>query len=293
MTLLLVANALWGSSYVVVKVALEEIPFPVLAAARYVVATLALWGLHLITRQGRTFPVRQDAIKLLALGIIGVAAHGLLGYWGVSLTTATDASLMIVGEVIFTTLLAVAIAGDYVGRPRVVGMAAGVVGVVVLVLGSAGQPLESAPNRPLGDILILTALAFEAVFTVLGTTLTRRYDPLVVLTLSLTGSCVVWLPLIGWYALQGRLVMPSPLALAGVLYLALVASVLCYLIWFAVLRIAGPTLGALSLLAQPLVGAVLGISLLADPVLPSTLIGGACVLLCLALAPQRGRTSSA
>ena len=42
-------------------------------------------------------------------------------------------------------------------------------------------------------------------------------------------------------------------------------------------------MGALSLLAQPVVGALLGIFVLGDPVLPSTLAGGMCVLLCLAV----------
>lgn len=290
MALLVLANALWGSSYVVVKVALEEIPFPLLAALRYLIASIVLTAVVLIRRH--KLPAIQDSRRLLALGVFGVAVHGLFGYWGISLTTATDASLMIVGEVIFTTLVAVALAGELLSTVRGVGLAIGVVGVVVLILGSAGQELSTAPNRPVGDLLILTGLAFEAFFTVLGTNLTRRYDPLVVLMLSFGGSCLIWLPVIGWYAVNGNVSLPSPLAISGVLYLALVNSVGCYLIWFGVLRFAGATLGALSLLAQPVVGAILGVALLSDPVLPSTLIGGACVLICLIIAPLSARSTS-
>jgi drug/metabolite transporter (DMT)-like permease len=78
--------------------------------------------------------------------------------------------------------------------------------------------------------------------------------------------------------------MPSPAASAGVLYLAGVVSVLCYLIWFGVLRHVGATLGGLTLLAQPVVGAVLGILLLGDQVTFTTFLGGGCVALCLLLA---------
>jgi drug/metabolite transporter (DMT)-like permease len=110
--------------------------------------------------------------------------------------------------------------------------------------------------------------------------------------LAFGGSCLVWLPVIGWYAVNGAITVPSPLAISGVLYLALVNSVACYLIWFGVLRFAGATLGALSLLAQPVVGALLGVAVLSDPVLPSTLIGGACVLICLIVAPLSATSGS-
>jgi drug/metabolite transporter (DMT)-like permease len=197
-----------------------------------------------------------------------------------------------VGEVLFTAALAVILAGEHLNTFRRVGLVTGLVGVVVLIAGGASDSLPLAPARPLGDVLILAGLGFEAAYTVLGTRLTHRYDALTVLTLSVSGSCVVWLPVIVWYAAQGTLRLPGPTALAGVLYLALVNSVACYLLWFSVLRRAGASLGALSLLAQPVVGALLGIFALGDPVLPSTLIGGACVLVCLLLASvrDRGRT---
>jgi drug/metabolite transporter (DMT)-like permease len=289
LALLVLANALWGSSYVVAKVALEEISAPLLAALRFSLAAVVLWAVLAWRLRPLPLPSTGDTLRLLALGLLGVAANALLGYWGISLTTATDASLMIVGEVLFTTLLAMALAGERLGLPRGIGLASGLVGVVVLIVGSGGQSSASAPARQLGDVLILTGLAFEAVYTVLGTRLTRRYDPLMVLTLSISASCLVWLPIIAWYVVRSEMGMPSPVAVTGVVYLGLVNSVACYLIWFSVLRTAGPTLGALSLLAQPVVGALLGILVLGDPVLPSTLIGSACVLACLALAPLRSR----
>jgi drug/metabolite transporter (DMT)-like permease len=283
--LLLLANGIWGSSYVVVKMALEEIPPPLLAGLRYTLASLVLWAIVAARLRGTKLPTRHDSLRLLVLGAVGVAVHGWLVFWGISLTTATDASLMIVGEVLFTTLLAIAIAREALGLPRGLGMAIGLLGVVILIAGASGEPLATAPARAVGDLLILAGLGFEACFTVLGTRLTQRYDPLVVLTLSLSGSCAVWVPVIAWFVAAGNLAPPSVAAIGGVVYLALLNSVVCYLIWFGVLKTAGATLGALSLLAQPVVGSLLGIFALGDPVLPSTLVGGACVLVCLVLAP--------
>ena len=281
--LLVLANALWGSSYVVAKIALQEISPPILAALRFGLAAVVLW-LILIARGGVRLPPRRDLLRLLALGAVGIALSGVLGYTGVGLTTATDASLLIVGEVLFTTLLAITLIGERIDRTRGAGLAIGLLGVVVLIVGGASSAAEGGVSRALGDVLILVGLAFEAAHTVLGTRLTHRYNPLTVLTLSLTGSCLVWIPLLGWYALSGELRMPGPRATAGVVYLALVTGVACYLLWFSVLRRAGATLGAMSLMAQPVVGALLGIWLLGDPVTASTVIGAACVVVCLFLA---------
>ena len=286
--LLVAANALWGSSYVVAKVAMDAIPPPLLAALRFTLAAVALWLILLTLDKTRKFPSPADAFRLLGLGAVGIGANGLLGYWGVSLTTATDAALLIVGEVLFTTALSVLLTSDRLTPLRGIGLLIGVAGIVVLVLGGATAPATSAaPNRVLGDLLILAGLAFESAHTVLGTRLTQRYDPLTVLTLTVTGSCVLWLPTIGLYVFGHTPRMPGATAVAGVLYLALVASVACYLVWFSVLQRSGATLGALSLLAQPVVGAALGIMLLGDALTGTTLIGGACVLACLILASIR------
>jgi drug/metabolite transporter (DMT)-like permease len=290
--LLVLANALWGSSYVVAKVAMEEIPPPLLAALRFTLAAIALWCI-IATRTHPKFPTPADAARLMLLGAIGIGANGLLGYWGVNLTTATDAALLIVGEVLFTTVLAIALTSDRLSRPRAAALLIGLIGVLVVIVGGAtSQPTAEAPARALGDVLILCGLAFESAFTVLGTRLTQRHEPLTVLTLSITGSCLLWLPVIGFFVLRSGIGLPSPGASAGVLYLAGINSVVCYLVWFGVLRYAGATLGALSLLAQPVVGATLGILLLGDPLTLSTLTGAFCVLACLALAAWRTRSES-
>jgi drug/metabolite transporter (DMT)-like permease len=290
---LLLTNAVWGTSYAVAKVALAEIPAPLLGALRITIASTVLWAVLLtLARRDRPvalepppLPPARDALRLAGLGLLGVSANALLGTWGISLTTATDASLMIVGEVIFTVLLAALLAGERLGRRRGLGIGVGIVGVVVLVGGSAGpaDELVTAGARAAGNLLILTGLFFESAYSVLGAKLARAYRPLAVLALSFGGSLLVWLPLLAAYGSAGRLAGISLAAWGGVLYLALITSAAGYLIWFAVLRHAGASLGAISLLAQPLVGATVGIGLLGDPAGPATVLGGSLIVACLVL----------
>lgn len=277
---LIFINILWGSSYTVAKVALVEIPPTLLGAARWTTATLILWLIYGWQRwRLNRSPDRasgaihntvaaRDRARLFALGAFGIGLAYLIDYIGINLTTATDASLMIIGEVIFTSLLATWLTHDPLGRTKVAGMVTGALGVLILVLGhmTEGSAGDRGWLRAVGDLLILVTLALQAVYTVLGTDLARKVPPLTVLTYVCTGSLLVWVPTVIWHVAAGT--MPTALslkALGGVLYLALVTSVFCNAVWFTISSRIGAGLSAISLFAQPLVGSFLGLVLLNEP----------------------------
>ena len=301
--LLILANVLWGSSYAVVKVALREVPPPLLGSLRVILALLLLWPLLLwrMRRAGLAalaLPGEQaergDLLRLAGLGLIGVAASYLLDYWGISLSTATDASLMIIGEVIFTALLAAWLAAERLGWRKLLGIACGAAGVIVLVISNAqGGGSSGGWLHAFGNLLILACLFCESIFTVLGAKLARRYTPLAVLTIANTGSLLVWLPLLLWYIATGRFPALSSAAIFGVIYLAAVVSALCYLLWFSVLRYAGAAAGAISLFVQPLVGSLLGLLLLGDPLTLGLVAGALLVFVALYFTsvPERGEVA--
>jgi drug/metabolite transporter (DMT)-like permease len=296
--LLVFANVLWGSSYVVAKVALLEVPPPLLGALRVSLASAILWPFLIWRSWVGGVGARRliepmplgDALRLAGLGLLGVGASYLLDYWGIGLSTATDASLMIIGEVIFTALLAALLAGERLGLRKRAGVLVGAAGVLILVLGNApvGEP-GAGWARAIGDGLILACLLCESIYTVLGAGLARKYQPLTVLTLANTGSLLIWLPILIWYAATGRFPTLSLAAVAGVVYLAAITSALCYLIWFSVLRAAGSSIGAVSLFVQPLVGSLLGLALLGDPLTAALLAGAGLIFIALYLmtVPER------
>ncbi|MEZ4867568.1 MAG: DMT family transporter [Caldilineaceae bacterium] len=281
-------NILWGSTYAITKVALEEIPPPLLGACRWTFATLLLWLIHgWLVRQeakNRAVPVeivtRRDKLRLIGLGVLGIGVAYLIGYFGFNLTTATDASLMIIGEVIFTSLLATWLTHDPLGRWKVIGMALGAGGVAILVFGHLAGASGGGQGvaRALGDLLILVTLALQALYTVLGVDLARRYRPMTVLTYVCTGSLVIWIPIMLWYLVNGLWPVALSLrAMGGVLYLAVIASVFCNFVWFSIASRIGAGLSAISLFAQPLVGAFMGLVFLHEP-LTRSLVSGAVLI---------------
>lgn len=294
--LLILANVFWGSSYVAAKVALRDLPPPLLGALRVTGATALIWlaalpawrahGWGGVSRRVAAVP-RRDALRLAGLGAGGLAADYLLGYQGISLTSATDASLMIIGEVIFTTLLAVLLLGERLSRRKLLGIGAGVAGVAALVLGGGAGGAGGA--RALGDALILCGLLAAALYSVLGAGLARRYAPIAIMAYAHAGSMLVWAPVLAWYALRGFPTLHWPAA-ASVAYLALVTSLLCYLIWFAAAPVVGADRGAVTLFVQPLVGALLSLLLLREPLTSARMAGAALIFVALycTTVPARG-----
>lgn len=290
--ILILINILWGSSYGITKIVLAEVPPLLFGALRWILGAAVLWliQLWLWWRQSQSQPrpagvrasnvSRADGLRLVGLGIMSMGLAFILAYTGINLTTATDAALMVSAEVFFTSLLAAWLAKEALGGWKLLGMVLGATGVTILVLGhvTGDNSGDNGWARALGDVLILVNLTMQATYTVLGTGLARKYPPITMLTYVCTGSLLVWVPILLWYIFSGS--FPATLSLGtigAILYLTLITSLLCNLIWFTISSRIGAGLTAISLFAQPLVGSLVGLVFLDEPLTTSLLVGAALV----------------
>jgi drug/metabolite transporter (DMT)-like permease len=141
-------------------------------------------------------------------------------------------------------------------------------------------------------MLLLVALFCQALYTVVGAGLARRYPALTVLAHVYGGSMLVWIPLLIWYIISGQFPAASQAAWTGVVYLALFPTIISMLIWFAVLRTVGTNVGAISLFVQPLVGMFLGLVVLGDPLTPGLAVGATLIFAAIGLTTIQGGTRS-
>jgi O-acetylserine/cysteine efflux transporter len=160
LALTLAVVAMWGYSFVPIKVALNEVPPFTLAAVRFFIAAVPM-----------VLFVRPPAMPwqgVFAYGFaIGVCQFGLL-FLGIKLgMPAGLSSLVIQMQVFFTIGLAVAFAGDHVRRHNLVGGAIATVGIVVL----AGYKLASGMT---GTMLGFAAIIASAVAWAVGNVVAKR-----------------------------------------------------------------------------------------------------------------------
>jgi drug/metabolite transporter (DMT)-like permease len=275
---LLVANLVYATSYVVTRVALDHLPPAFLALGRLTIAAAVLWPV-VRTLESSTAPGRRDAWRIAAMGAVGFAGAYACSHWGLARSTATNAALLIIVEPVSIMLLSPPLLGERLRRREAIGATVALVGVVLVVLnGVPGLTHALAPHWR-GDLLLVLAGVAYGAYTLIGRDVLARTSPLVVTARSIAWGAVVMVPLAVAEWLAGARPAPSVGAVAGLLYLAVVITALGYLVWNWVLaRVSAPR-ASIFLTVQPIGGAVLGAVLLGEPLTAFTLAGAALIVL--------------
>jgi drug/metabolite transporter (DMT)-like permease len=148
-------------------------------------------------------------------------------------------------------------------------------GVVVVLLE---RGLHLAPGQFTGDILVLIAVVAWAYYTVLGKPLIRKYGAVVVTARAMTYGTLLFLPLGAWSLRGFAPTAVSTEAWVGLLYCALITSVIVYTLWYWALHFIDAARVAVFNNIQPVVAALLGWWLLQEAISPTFIAGGVLVV---------------
>jgi drug/metabolite transporter (DMT)-like permease len=281
------ANVVYGTSYVAARVTLDSVPPTTLATLRLVIGALVLASL---ARPRPSDPAlsRDDRRAIAWMGILGFAGAYAFSNWGIARSTATNAALLIVVEPVSMMLLSPLALGERLTRREAVGAALAIAGTVLVVVnGIPGVTARLAPHWR-GDALLVLAGVAYASYSIFGRRVLARHAAIGITLRSLVWGAATLLPLalIEWAA--GARPAWTPTAIAGTLYLAIVITALGYLVWNWALRFVPAPQAAIFLNVQPIVGALLGVMLLAEPLTVFTVVGGVGIVAGLAVAFGRG-----
>jgi O-acetylserine/cysteine efflux transporter len=267
---LVTAGLLWGTTVPLSKVALQWLQPGWLTAVRFGLAALILLA---VTPRAR---LRAACSPLmLASGAIGYGGSVVLQNAGITRTSVTHAALLIGTTPVLVAVIA-AVWQKAVARPIAwAGFALSLAGVV-LVAGGGGGGASMA-----GDVLVVLSLLIGATFTVAQGRLLRGRDPVAVTAVQFIGAALVAVPFSA--ATEGLPAAPPSLSVV-LITLALAAGTLLPFTLFAYgqSRVAPEVAGAF-LNIEPLVGAVAGIVVFADPFGPAQAAGGAAIIVGIAL----------
>ncbi len=279
---LLVANIVYGTSYVATRVTLGSVPPATLALLRLVLGSLVLLPLARLDPVGPPLS-RGDRWKIAWMGVLGFAGAFVLANWGIAASTATNAALLIVVEPVSLMLLGPLLLGERLARREAVGATLAVAGAVLVVVNGIPGVTETFAPHWRGDVLlILSGLAYAS-YSLFGRDVLGRHGPLRVTAWSILWGVAALLPLAAAEWADGRRPVWTRAAVAGTLYLALVITAFAYLAWNWALRRVEAARAAIFLNVQPVVGALLGVALLGEPLTAFTLGGGALIVTGLAI----------
>ncbi len=277
--LLILANVLWACSYVAAKVALRDVSVNLMLALRMGMAALVLLPL-LIARRDELKLTRKDLPQLALLALVGFVINKLLEYGGLALTTASDVALLITSESIYTAALSWLLLRERFRPLTGAALLLGFAGVYLIIERSLipNLPVGGGAWRVVGDLLVVLALIFEALYTVRGKALLVKHSPLLVTAAAIVGSMVFWLPLGSWEVLHSgwpTISLPGWLAIG---WMAIMSTAIAYLLWFQGLAKVEGSAAASALFIQPLLGTLLALVLLGDQLTPTTIIGGILII---------------
>ena len=278
--MLIIANTLWAASYVAAKFVLRDISVNLMLALRMSISALVLLPLLIALRKELNL-TRKDIPQLALLALAGFVINKILEYGGLALTTASDVALLITSESIFTAALSWILLRERFKRMTGAALLLGLLGVYLIVERSLVPNIPSGGGvlRIIGDLMVVLALLLEAFYTVRGKALLVKHPPLLITAASIVGSMLFWGPSAAWEILTTGW---HPLGLAawlGVLWMALMSTVVAYFAWFRGLASVDGSAAASALFVQPLLGTVLAIVLLNEQLTPMTVIGGMLIML--------------
>lgn len=277
--LLITANILWASSYTAAKFVLHDASVNEMNALRMSIAALILIPLLIIKRKDLRL-TRYDIPQLALLALVGFVINKMLEYGGLALTTASDVALLITSESIYTAALSWLVLRERFRWWTMGALLLGFFGVYLIVERSLVPNIPSGGGalRIVGDLLVVLALIFEAFYTVRGKALLVKHSPLLITAAAIVGSMVFWLPIMGWELVTSGWHPLGALAWGGLIWLALLSTVVAYLAWFQGLAKVDGSAAASTLFIQPLLGTLLAILLLHEQLSPMTLVGGLLII---------------
>jgi drug/metabolite transporter (DMT)-like permease len=268
---------IWGLSFVAASVALTTLSPVLLATVRFVIASALFLPVIVgeLRRGSRPNPI--DLKEMASLGLLSISLYFWLQYTGVKYAGAGVSSLLVVGFIpILTGVASSVILGEAFSRPKVVGSAAGFLGVALITV-----PKATGVNLDPGFLFGVVCLLGNAVCWSLYSTLSRRLmqrtgSPLLVTAYVTVFGTLALLPLSlssDWAALR----LLSQAQWLSVIYLAVVCSGGGYLLWNYALSRLESVRAAVWLYLEP-VAAFIGEALLLG-VVPDALTAGGGLLI--------------
>jgi drug/metabolite transporter (DMT)-like permease len=240
---------LWGSSFALLKLGLEEISPMNLAFLRFLlVLPFFIAFTYFKDKQAFEKSILKDWKILLALGLTGITLSNTFQNVGLQFTTASNSSLIISADPIFIALLDHFYLKEKMTRKRVFGIILAFSGIILIMKPSR---LTFNPMGVVGDLLCLGASFSWALYSVVGKKVVAKYGAQRVTMFSMIFGTLFLFPI--------TLVFEKP-ALPTTLwlwFLLLILSLLCsgvaYLFWFKALEDISPTKAGIFLFFLPII----------------------------------------
>lgn len=266
---------IWGSTWLFIKLGLQDLPPLTFAGIRFVIACVILFSL--IGTRGIRLPANGRDWGLLAItGVLSFSLNYGLVFWGEQYISSGLAALLQSTLPAFGLVFAhFHLPGERMTWSKILGVVLGVLGVAVVF----SNQLAIAGGKALaGSIALVLSAMFAAYSNVLVKAHGRKLEPVILaagqMFFGLIPLLLIGIPLEGnpfrfrW----------TPIAVLSLFYLAVVGSVIAFVLYYWLVHKVEVTKTMLISLVTPVVAVVLGIVVLGEDLSWRTVAGGVMIM---------------
>lgn len=275
--------AVWGLTFISTKILInhgltpQEIFF-----YRFLIAYIGIW----IISPRRLFTNRlKDELWLVAGGIFGGSLYFFTENTALGITQASNVSFLICTAPLLTTILSLLFyKSEKATKGLIYGSLLALVGVGLVVFnGSVVLKIS-----PVGDLLTLLAALSWAFYSLIIKKMGGRYPTVFITRKIFFYGVLTILPAFCLSPLQPDLtLLLQPTVLLNLLFLAVLASLVCYILWNVVLKQLGTMRASNYIYLNPLVTMVASAMILHEQITSVALMGIGCIVCGVYLAEKR------
>ena len=271
------AGLIWGTSFLWIKIAVDDVSPMMLVAFRTLFGSL---GLGLIVALNKQAYVSWNIIKkrlfdFFIMGMFNIAFPWLLFSWAGQFINSGTSAILNGTMPLFTILLSpIFIQDDRITLPKLGGLVIGFLGVVILLAPSIQGKWS---NDLLGQAAILLATLSYASATVFARKKSGGLPAQMQAFLQLSaGTIIIWVTAL---FTEKPIIFPQlPITWFALLWLGLLGSCIAYIIYFSLLHKIGPTRMSMVTYIPPLIGMFLGVVFLKEQFYWQSLLGALLIL---------------
>ncbi|MFO7869062.1 MAG: DMT family transporter [Bacteroidales bacterium] len=255
---ILFANLLYGVNFIIVKQVLPEYAtWQALALMRGVGALLLMWLVSLFFKSDKL--EKKDVWKIAIAGFLGVTVNQSLLVWGIELSSPVNASIIMTLNPLFVMVLSALILKYPITKVKILGILFGGVGAVMLIVSTQYNKLTGAHIS--GDLIILSNAIMYGLYLVWTKPLMKKYGSFTVLKYMFVFGVVPVMMYGGNDVLQIDFASMPVSIYAAIGFVIVGATFLTYMLNIIGLKYVNPTTVSIYIYIQPIVAAIISISI--------------------------------
>jgi len=275
----------WGTTFVSTKTLLNHSLTPVsIFFYRFAMSYIVLLPLAPKTLCCKNL---KDELTCFILGVSGGSLYFLTENTALRIAFVNNVALLVCTAPLFTAIFSrLWLRSEKMGKYFAAGSLLAFLGVALVVFN--GQFLLA--SNPLGDALSIAAALLWALYTILLKTLDSRYEVLFITRKVFFYGLLTITPCFFVSPLQTDLaVLTSPVVAGNLLYLGIVASLLCFALWNLALKHLGSVTPTNYIYFNPVIALVAAAVFLGERITPVAATGAALILAGIFIAEKHRR----